>query len=62
MSYELFAHYFLDTGLRRYDDVDGFFTTTTPPPAGDISGCASRFITVHSEFLHPLVLSLSKHP
>jgi hypothetical protein len=23
-SHELFAHYLLDTGLRRYDDVDGF--------------------------------------
>ena len=25
----------LDTGLRRYDDGDGFFTIATPPPVWD---------------------------
>jgi hypothetical protein len=35
MSYELFAHYVLDTGFHRHDDVDGFFTITAQPPAGD---------------------------
>jgi len=33
----------LDTGLRRYDDGDGFFTITTQSPAVDKQGCASRF-------------------
>jgi hypothetical protein len=35
MSHELSAHYVLDAGSHRHDDVDGFFTIATPSPAGD---------------------------
>jgi len=34
----------LDTGLRRYDEGDGFFTITTQSPAGDKSGGSLQFI------------------
>ncbi|NLN38117.1 MAG: hypothetical protein GX155_00805 [Smithella sp.] len=42
MSYGPFAHYVLDTGLRRYGDGDGFFTVTTQSPAEETKCCASR--------------------